>query len=76
MSDDNKREIKEAVAQERAEHQADQAEKEAAKESAEPQKGKGYFDRLKLDFDDNHLGDARRFSEQFDGKIEIGRAHV
>lgn len=69
MGDDIKKEIGAAVEQERAEHEQAQVEKDAQKQSKEPDHGKGYIDQLKIDFDDNHLGDARRFSSAFSGKM-------
>ncbi len=69
MTSDTKKEIEAAVEQEREQYQQEQAEKVAQKGPSEDEPGKGYFDQLKIDFDDNHLGDARRFSSKFDGKI-------
>jgi putative DNA primase/helicase len=69
MSDEIRKEIAEAVEQEREQYQQEQAEKEAQKPVPGSGQGKGYIDQLKKDFDDNHLGDARRFSERFDGKL-------
>ena len=69
MSDKELRqEIEKAVKQERAAHQ--EANEEPPKDDgSEPKRGKQYYDQLRRDFDDNHLGDARRFSERFDGGL-------
>lgn len=69
MSDNTGKEIAEAVEQERAQHEQALAEKQTAKQEIEPSRGKGYFDQLKVDFDDNHLGDARRLAGKFGGKL-------
>lgn len=69
MSGEIKKEIDEAVQQERSQHEQAQAEKANTNSQAEPQNGKRYFDQLHKDFDDNHLGDARRFGEKFGGKL-------
>lgn len=72
MSDETKTEIEQAVEEERAAFEAQQSEK-AAKElekvAAGSGKSKGYIEQLVKDFDDNHLGDARRFSERFAGRL-------
>lgn len=64
-------EIKQAVAEERAAHEQAAAKKAATKAEASEAAAsrKGYVEQLKRDFDDNHLGDARRFSERFSGML-------
>ncbi|WP_018124947.1 DNA primase family protein [Desulfovibrio oxyclinae] len=64
-------EVRKAVAAEREEHL--QAEENGGGESAATgpaqSGGSGYFDQLRQDFEDNHLGDARRFANRFNGSL-------
>lgn len=63
-------EIRQAVAREREQHGERKAEpKGAGDQDGGDGRGPGYYDQLKLDFDDNHLGDARRFSTRFGGRL-------
>lgn len=65
---DVKKEVEQAVAEERAAHKPnEQPENEPPKDSKP--RDKSFFDQLRKDFDDNHMGDARRFSEKFDGRL-------
>ncbi|MGE4506520.1 MAG: hypothetical protein AB7D51_14320, partial [Desulfovibrionaceae bacterium] len=52
-------EIKQAVATERAEQEKAKAEKAKKQKDDSPTAGAQFFEQLKIDFEDNHLGDAR-----------------
>ncbi|TVM15043.1 hypothetical protein DPQ33_16275 [Oceanidesulfovibrio indonesiensis] len=66
---DVKKEVEQAVAEERAAHQQQPEQAEPSPGQDTRPRDKAYYDQLRKDFDDNHMGDARRFSERFDGKL-------
>ena len=74
---DHRTEIEQAVAAERQAYEGAEAVQPEPIRAEEP---RGYFDQLRIDLEDNHLGDARRFANKFDGRLIFdniqGRWHV
>ncbi|MEF2145141.1 MAG: phage/plasmid primase, P4 family [Desulfovibrionaceae bacterium] len=62
--DEIKRQVDEAVRTEQEQYQKSKEEQPSGTTTPT-----GYVDQLKVDYDDNHMGDARRFSERFGGKL-------